>query len=75
MDFNKVSQHLEIIDKNKGSVNGDVKIKLFKGNVIILGRKSKNSLYDFSKASFENNQQKDQQFAEEFIKSQLLKIK
>ena len=40
----------------------------------MLGRKSENSLYDLSKVSFENNQQADQKFAEEFIKSQFLKI-
>ena len=70
----KRKQYQEIIDNNKKNVNGDVKLKLFKGNVIVLGRKSENSLYDLSKVSFENNQQKDQQFAEEFIKSQFLKI-
>ena len=58
----------------KANVNGDVKLKLYKGNVIVLGRKSENSLYDLSKVSFENNEQKDQQIAEEFIKSQFKKI-
>ena len=70
----KRKQYQEIIDTYQGNVNGDVKLKLFKGNVIILGRKSENSLYDLSKVSFENNEQKDQQFAEEFIKSQFRKI-
>ena len=71
----KRHQFQEFIDNNKSNVNGDVKLKLFKGNVILLGRKSKNSLYDLSKVSFENNQQQDQQFAGDFIKSQFLKIK
>ena len=70
----KRKQFQKIIDRNKSNVQGKVKLKLFKGNVIVLGRKSKNSLYDLSKVSFENNKQKDQQFAEEFIKSQFLKI-
>ena len=70
----KRKQLQEIVDTNQNNVNGDVKLKLFKGNVIMLGRKSENSLYDLSKVSFENNKQKDQQFAEEFIKSQFLKI-
>jgi argininosuccinate synthase len=70
----KRKQYQEIVDTYRGNVNGDVKLKLFKGNVIILGRKSENSLYDLSKVSFENNEQKDQQFAEEFIKSQFRKI-
>mgnify|MGYP001456284335 FL=1 len=73
--FSKKRKQLqEIVDINQSNVNGDVRLKLFKGNVIVLGRKSENSLYDLSKVSFENNEQKDQQFAEEFIKSQFLKI-
>jgi len=73
--FSKKREQLqEIADINQSNVNGDVRLKLFKGNVIVLGRKSENSLYDLSKVSFENNEQKDQQFAEEFIKSQFLKI-
>ena len=70
----KRKQFQEIVDTCQSNVNGDVKIKLFKGNVIVLGRKSENSLYDLSKVSFENNEVKDQQFAEEFIKSQFKKI-
>ena len=70
----KRKQYQEIVDTYQGNVNGDVKLKLFKGNIIILGRKSENSLYDLSKVSFENNEQKDQQFAEEFIKSQFRKM-
>ena len=65
----------KIIDSNQSNVNGDVKIKLFKGNVIILGRKSPNSLYDISKVSFENNDLNNQKFAEDFIQSQFLKLK
>ena len=73
--FSKKREQLqEIVDINQSNVNGDVRLKLYKGNVIVLGRKSENSLYDLSKVSFENNEQKDQQFAEEFIKSQFLKI-
>ena len=73
--FSKKREQLqEIVDINQSNVNGDVRLKLFKGNVNVLGRKSENSLYDLSKVSFENNEQKDQQFAEEFIKSQFLKI-
>jgi argininosuccinate synthase len=70
----KRKQFQKIVDTCQSNVNGDVKIKLFKGNVIVLGRKSENSLYDLSKVSFENNEVKDQQFAEDFIKSQFKKI-
>jgi len=70
----KREQFQKIIDHNQANVNGEVKLKLFKGNTIVLGRKSKNSLYDLSKVSFENNDKKDQKFAEKFIKSQFAKI-
>ena len=74
--FSKKRQQLqEIVDTNRNNVNGEVRLKLFKGNVIVMGRRSKNSLYDLSKVSFENNEIKDQKFAEEFIKSQFSKIK
>ena len=33
----------KLIDSTQQKVNGKVKVKIFKGNVIILGRKSKNS--------------------------------
>ena len=72
--FSKKRKQLQkIVDICQSNVNGEVKLKLFKGNVIVLGRKSENSLYDLSKVSFENNEQKDQQFAEKFIKSQFKK--
>ena len=42
-----------LIDESSKSVNGSVKIKLYKGNIIYLSKESKNSLYDENKASFE----------------------
>ncbi len=74
--FSKKRKELqEIVDTNRDNVNGEVRIKLFKGNVIILGRKSENSLYNISKVSFDNNDLSDQKYADEFIKSQFLNIK
>ena len=70
----KRKQLQKIIDTNQKNVNGDVKLKLFKGNVIVIGRRSENSLYNLSKVSFENNNKKDQEFAENFIKSQFSKL-
>jgi len=73
--FSKKRKELQkIIDTNQDKVNGDVKIKLFKGNVIVVGRKSPNSLYSISKVSFENNDEENQKFAEKFIKSQFNKL-
>lgn len=73
--FSKRRQELqEIVDLKQDNINGEVRLKLFKGNVIILGRRSKNSLYDLSKVSFENNEKKDQQLADKFISSLFKKI-
>lgn len=41
------------IDKTQGSVSGTVRMKLFKGNAIVVGRKSEKSLYDYSLATYE----------------------
>ena len=43
----------KLIDSTQHKVNGQVKIKLYKGNVVILGRKSENSLYDAKMVSFD----------------------
>ena len=74
--FSKKRKDLqEIVDINRSNISGEVRLKLYKGNVIISGRKSENSLYDLSRVSFENNDVNDQKFADKFIKSQFLKIK
>ncbi|PPR48001.1 MAG: Argininosuccinate synthase [Alphaproteobacteria bacterium MarineAlpha5_Bin9] len=65
----------KIIDHSQKNVNGDVKINLFKGNVIILGRKSENSLYKKELASFDNEGDYDQVDAEGFIKINSLRMK
>ena len=41
------------IDETQTHVNGTVRIKLYKGNVIVVGRKSEDSLFDESIATFE----------------------
>ncbi|RME90957.1 MAG: argininosuccinate synthase [Candidatus Hydrogenedentota bacterium] len=56
------------IDGTQKVVNGVVKLKLYKGNVIVLGRKSPNSLYDSSQASFEESGDYNQKDAEGFIR-------
>ncbi len=45
----------EAIDRSQVSVNGTVRVKLFKGNVVIVGRKSDQSLFDQAIASFEDD--------------------
>ena len=66
-----------MIDASQHSVNGDVRIKLYKGNVIVVGRQSAtDSLFDESIATFEDDagayNQKD---AEGFIKLNALRLK
>tara|TARA_B100001173_G_scaffold283488_1_gene269067 strand:+ start:722 stop:1912 length:1191 start_codon:yes stop_codon:yes gene_type:complete len=64
-----------LIDSSKNKVNGDVKLKIFKGNVIILGRRSKNSLYKNSLVSFDEHGDYNQKDAEGFIKINSLRLK
>lgn len=49
-------------------VNGTIRMKLFKGNVIIQGRKSENSLYNKNLATYTSADEFDQQAAVGFIK-------
>ena len=64
-----------LIDSTQKNVNGEVKIKIFKGNVIILGRKSNNSLYDNSLVSFDEVGDYNQKDAEGFIKVNSVRLK
>ena len=62
------------IDATQKRVNGEVKLLLYKGNVIVIGRKSPNSLYDEDLATFESSNY-DQRDAEGFIKLNALRLK
>ena len=66
-----------LIDNTQKTVNGVVRIKLYKGNVIIAGRKSeKDSLFDESIATFEDDAGAyDQKDAEGFIKLNALRLR
>ncbi len=64
-----------LIDSTQKNVNGEVKVKVFKGNVIILGRKSDNSLYDNSLVSFDEVGDYNQKDAEGFIKINSVRLK
>ncbi len=65
----------KLIDSISHKVNGEVKIKIFKGNVIILGRKSNNSLYDNSLVSFDEVGDYNQKDAEGFIKINSIRLR
>ena len=63
------------IDSSQQYVDGTVRLKLYKGNVIVLGRKSPNSLYDKDVVTFEADTVYDQRDAEGFIKLNALRLK
>ena len=63
------------IDDSQRTVNGTARIKLYKGNVTVLGRKSPNSLYDEDVATFEADSVYDQHDAEGFIKLNALRLR
>jgi len=63
------------IDKASEKVTGTVRLKLFKGNVIVTGRKSPVSLYSEETATFEADSVYDQRDAEGFIKLNALRLR
>ena len=58
----------KIIDKKRNQVSGIVVLGLYKGNVIILSRKTKNKAYSMKKVSFEENKSFRKSKVEKFIK-------
>ena len=64
-----------LIDDTQKNVTGDVRLKLFKGNVIITGRRSPYSKYKLSLVSFDEVGDYDQRDAEGFIKITSLRLK
>ena len=66
----------KLIDDTQKGISGTVKVKLFKGNVIILGRKSPNSIYSEDLSTFENDSGNyNQKDAEGFININSLRLK
>ncbi|MBN2333370.1 MAG: argininosuccinate synthase [Deltaproteobacteria bacterium] len=64
-----------LIDHTQQNVSGTVRVKLYKGNCIVVGRKSPQSLYNPELATFEEDTVYDQQDAEGFIKLNALRLK
>jgi argininosuccinate synthase len=63
------------IDATQDNVTGTARIKLYKGNCIIVGRKSPHSLYSEAFATFEKDQVYDQQDATGFIRLNGLRLR
>ena len=65
-----------LIDQSQKFVSGRVRLKLYKGNVIVVGRESDNSLFDEEIATFEDDAGSyDQRDAEGFIKLNALRMR
>lgn len=65
-----------LIDKSQERVNGSVRLRLYKGNVIVVGRESRDSLYAADLVTFEDDQGAyDQKDAEGFIKLNALRLR
>jgi argininosuccinate synthase len=65
----------KMIDETQTRVNGDVRVKLYRGNTIVTGRRSPNSLYDEKIATFEADSVYNQRDAEGFIKLNALRLR
>jgi argininosuccinate synthase len=65
----------KMINETQANVTGDVRLKLFRGNTIIVGRRSPHSLYDENIATFEADTVYNQRDAEGFIKLNALRLR
>ena len=64
-----------LIDHSQQRVTGDVRLKVYKGNATVVGRKSPHSLYSLEHVTFEEDSVYDQRDAEGFIKLNALRLK
>lgn len=64
-----------LINETQKNVNGIVRLKLYKGNCMVVGRKSESSLYDPDFATFEDEKVYHQMDAEGFIRLNGLRLK
>ena len=65
----------KIIDLQRHKVYGSVKIKLYKGNITVESRQTKNSAYSMKKVSFEENKTFNKSNVERFINFHKKKLK
>ncbi len=63
------------IDQSQASVDGAVRMKLYKGSATVVGRKSPHSLYSEAHVTFEEDSVYDQRDAEGFIKLNALRLR
>ena len=64
-----------LIDESQKEVSGTVRLKLYKGQASVIGRKAPRSLYSIEHATFESDDVYDQRDAEGFIKLNALRLR
>jgi argininosuccinate synthase len=64
-----------MIDETQKEVDGRVRLKLYKGNVVVMGRRSPQSMYREDFATFEEDEVYQQKDAEGFIRLQALRLR
>ena len=57
----------KIVENKKNKGNGIVKLKIYKGNIIIVSRQTKSSAYSLKRVSFEENKTFNKFYVEKFI--------
>jgi argininosuccinate synthase len=65
----------KMIDETQVNVTGDVRLKLYRGNATVVGRRSPRSLYNEQLATFEAEEIYNQRDAEGFIKLNALRLR
>jgi len=65
----------KMVNETQKKVSGDVRLKLYRGNAIVAGRRSPHSLYDEKVATFEADTVYNQRDAEGFIKLNALRLR
>jgi argininosuccinate synthase len=64
-----------LVDETQKNVTGDVRLKLYRGNVVVAGRRAPHSLYNERLATFEADSVYNQRDAEGFIKLNALRLR
>ena len=65
----------KLIDESQRNVSGKVRVKIYKGSAVVVGRSSKQSLYSLEHVTFEEDSVYDQTDAEGFIKINALRLR
>ena len=65
----------KLINESQKNVSGEVRIKIYKGSAVVVGRSSEQSLYSLEHVTFEEDSVYDQTDAEGFIKINALRLR